>query len=473
MKSNNTLIKSTVGILTGIFFSFGLWYIFSNIFTLPQYLPAAIVLGLIPVYFLKSTAKINPIFVNDSLLGAMLFVCAVALIKVISYYSEIQPWDFPSFYLFAKVGQNGGNFYDPELFSIIYEQIQIESFVDSYFVPQLVQVGFVYPPPTMLFLLPFASFDVNTAFFLWQSVLTFFWAVDIYLLYIIYKNSCHTNTLHNFEFYAIALIILTFPGLTDALFYSQTNSVLLFLLLLTIIYSENRIGGIFLSLMIVIKPISALFFLYFLVSKKWAVLKYAILTGLLVLLLTGIVFGFDIFINYFTSLPTTRIPDAMYSESINKSLQAVLLRFFDANQFLVHSVAFKATLLVTLITLLFVLVIISIRLSSRFLNLAFVAFIPWALIAYPATLIHYGMFLLPLLVLLYSVLQSKLPYFLVLLLFLVLQTLSVNLFYLNICIMIILFYVGYFDELNQFIIRTLKSIIPINTFNKLNIFINK
>ena len=85
-------------------------------------------------------------------------------------------------------------------------------------------------------------------------------------------------------------------------------------------------GGIFLALGFVVKPYLALIFIYPILARKWKLLIVAIFSLVSVMFLSGLTFGFDVFKSYIIGNSLGNIPVYVYSESVNQSLLAVLLR---------------------------------------------------------------------------------------------------------------------------------------------------
>jgi len=96
--------------------------------------------------------------------------------------------------------------------------------------------------------------------------------------------------------------------------------------LLTKKYANSKLGGVFLALAFLVKPFMIIFGLYFLLRKQWKQIIYFI--GVMVVLvgITFALFGAGPFISYVTDNPSHRMPNEMFSESVNQSLHAVLLR---------------------------------------------------------------------------------------------------------------------------------------------------
>jgi len=147
-----------------------------------------------------------------------------------------------------------------------------------------------------------------------------------------------------------------------------------------------------LALGVLIKPVCALLMLYVVFRRRWRTLAGAALTVGGASLLTISVFGWHTFAAYFVHSPVARMPTDVYTESMNQSLLAQILRLsyydFAAGSPLTHPV--------------FVLLAAGLVAATVFLatrptaddDLVLALTIPLALLLYPGTLAHYSVDLL-------------------------------------------------------------------------------
>ncbi len=367
--------------------------------------PVIIISLIIGLQLLISNKLIEPQITNF-FLGIVLFLAFHFLYTLVKSYFQIPEWDFLCFFLFAKAGIAGGNFYDPVLFNDTFQQLKLQEITSNDFIREIVNVGFWYPPPTMLILLPIGWFNLELSYVIWQSLILIILMADVFLLIKIFGNTYENSSTKKISFLLISILIFIFPGLKDSIWYSQTNSILLFFLLLILRNPFGKTAGVYLCLMLLIKPLAAILALYYLIHKELKILIIAFIAGAALVLLSGLVFGYDIFLNYITSPPTERIPEFVYLESINKSLQSTLLRIQVQNPELISM--FIVKLISYIVSA--VLVIITILSSRRILKtnqlLSFLIFIPLTLIIYPGTLSHYIVLLVPVVIAIYKQLSK-------------------------------------------------------------------
>lgn len=314
--------------------------------------------------------------------------------------SIVRDWDFFCFYLYGKLASTGLNFYDPANIEYILSTIETPFKITQEFYEAVIQVGFPYPPMTMILFAPLGFLDLGTANILWKIFVLFFLFLDIILIIRIFK----TNLPYKLHIVGLTALTLIYPGTLSVISFWQTNFLLLFFLLLTINNSDNWKSGMFMAFAILIKPLAAVWCLYFIIRKKWSALISLTITGVLVTVISVIIFGFDNFLTYFTSPPTLRMPQWTYTESINQSLFAVLSRL--STKLGLGSVLDNLSIPVIVFSSILVVLtcIASYTLGKSNQKLSFLIFIPLSLIIYPGSLSHYSVLLLPVF---YEILSEK------------------------------------------------------------------
>ncbi len=370
------------------------------------------------------------------LFGSALFLAIHFFYTISKSYSRIPEWDYIAFYLYSLAGQSGGNFYDPELFREIFNSYKLTTLTSPVFFEEVVEVGFPYPPPTMIMLFPLGWFDLETGYFIWQSILIIFLIAGFCLLLDIFSFKRNERGEKKILLTLVIVhLILLFPGITSSFSYAQTNPILLFFLLLTLKRMHHWDAGIYLVIMIVIKPLAVLFAFYFLMKRRWNVIAAATVSGVIVLIITGVIFDFNVFVQYFVSPPTDRLPEFVYSETINKSLSAVLLRLHSSYPAFADQTVIKPLIIAISSILLLFTVLLSWRLAGKSSRLSFLIFIPFGLLVYPASLAHYSLLLIPVILVFREQYHSfERPVFLFLLITIYIVA-GINMFYLNILLL--------------------------------------
>lgn len=389
--------KQIFFITIGFVFSLSAYFVLKqSIYTLTVFI------SLIILFLYSNSQKKNEEILADVFFGILLFVIIKLLYQLFLTYFVISEWDFPGFYLFGKAGVSGLPFYDPKVFFQLYNHLNLSDKVSPGFISEIVNVGFWYPPPSMFLFLPLGLFKLQTAYFIWQSILILFLIIDVFLLIKYYCFEKTEGYNKNISRLFLLSLILFYPGFISSIQIAQTVFIFLFLLILLLENLDNWKGGLFLALLIIIKPLAALFALYFLLFKKWKIFVSFLLSGFVIIAVSMLFFGVDSFLTFFKSPPTNRIPSEIFYESTIQSVSAVLLRL-QLNLF--GFVEFKTIKIVVYVLGLFMILITtycSFLTSKKDRKLAFIIFIPLALIIYPNTLISYTIISLPVILYLFS-----------------------------------------------------------------------
>lgn len=304
--------------------------------------------------------------------------------KVIDRINHPAIWDFTAFYVYGKVAASGTNFYLPENYHQIYPSLQLPASFYQEISLEVLNVGFPYPPPTMLYFAPVALLPYKTALICWSIFNLFFVAGCIYLSYDQFFRKYKLNGL-----ILVASLFFLFPPVKTTASYSQTNFILLFYLLLIRKYSDKKISGIFLALALFTKPYMAVFGLFLLLKKNWGAIVYSILTAVALCGLALLVFGKTPYFSYITDNPTHRLPAETFSEGINQSLHATLLR-----SGLISMDESSAYVYIAIVILMLTAVYLLFLIRKKLYDYILAVLLLVALLLYPGTLNFYGVVLL-------------------------------------------------------------------------------
>src|SRR6185437_11701149 len=75
----------------------------------------------------------------------------------------------------------------------------------------------------------------------------------------------------------VSILLFTLPQTRGTIFYTQTNFILLFLLLLMYKHSDKKWAGIFLAIAFFTKPYMLIFILFFIIKKNWNSILFLII----------------------------------------------------------------------------------------------------------------------------------------------------------------------------------------------------
>lgn len=300
--------------------------------------------------------------------------------------SHPRVWDYTAFYLYGKVASLGYNFYLPENFQIVFDSLKLP-FTDSEltdFMESVVGVGFPYPPPTIFYVLPLGFLSYESALVVWTIFVLIFLIGCIFLVYDYFFKKDKLNGL-----ILVSILFLIFPSAKFNIACAQTNFLLLFYILLMRKYAYHKSSGLILALAFFTKPFMLIFGLFFLLTKNWKAIAIFVVSLLIVSVISMFFLGTETFMSYFLDNPAQRIPEWQFSEDVNQSLNAVLLR---ANIISLERPQFYLIISVALLILTY---FFSVYLIKRKLGeIVWSLLLLIGLLIYPGTLSYYAVILL-------------------------------------------------------------------------------
>lgn len=342
-------------------------------------------------FYLLSSQNQSPKKAIWSVYAILLAVTAALFFyKIVFTISHAGFWDFGCFYLYGKVSSLGENFYSPQNFHTVFNSLQLPAFLNSSneayagFIRECVNIGFPYPPPTILYFIPLGFLSFHTALIVWTLFISSFAFGCIYLIYSLFLKEYKLNGLM-----LVSILLFTLPQTRGTIFYTQTNFILLFLLLLMKKYADKKWSGLFLAIAFFTKPYMLIFLLYFIIRKNWNSILFFIIGSSALSGLVLILFGVAPFRSYLFDNPAGRYPKEAFLEKINQSLHSILLRnhlisFDNPKSFVYISMA------LLLLTGIFLLYLLRMKLYNNIFSILLLI----GLILYPGTLDHYGLLLL-------------------------------------------------------------------------------
>jgi hypothetical protein len=293
-------------------------------------------------------------------------------------------WDYACFWLYGHIAAAHGNIYDPAVFARF-----ASPFTPSpEFRAAVLDVGFPYPPPTIALFLPLAFIpSVPAGLALWYVAQFAALAGSAWIL---------SRTLMPEDGWRGALLILALVAALPATLMNvdnaQTNFILLLLVALTLRDRHAPAGAVWEMLAVWVKPYAAALLLLDAVGRQWRRLLVAAVTALLSLAGAALVLGPATLASYVNSNPATREPAYAFTEFVNQSLLAVVLRLHAAlppHVSALHEPLYLAgALLLTGLT-----VALCVRTGGRS-EAAFAATLLLGLILYPGALSSYGVILI-------------------------------------------------------------------------------
>ncbi len=338
-----------------------------------------------------------------------LFLIAASLISLIwaaSYlYSNFQKpheWDFLSWYVYGSVAANDLNFYEPTSNQAVINTLSIPYSPTKDFIANIVNVGFMYTPPSMFIYLPLGYFSYSGAHILWVC---FNVLCILFCLYLLWKIFLPSNSI-----VPICMVLFFFflhKGTRWTLGVEQNTIILLLLILLIFKDLESKKVGLWIALGIIVKPIMMIFLGYLLIKKNWKGISIVFSALIILFGIAGLFFGWDVLGSFFSRNPNVDIPITNYVEIVNCSLLATILRFtnYDLNS---HPPLFNPLFLIIGGIIFFVSLFIIYLNKNDNEKWVLVYLISLALLIYPATQQFYTILLMPLVFLLYNK-SSQMP----------------------------------------------------------------
>jgi len=303
-----------------------------------------------------------------------------------------EQWDFMCFYMQGLLGVHKLDFYDPNSFNILFHKIDFPYTYDNEFKVEIIDVGFLSPPITMLIYAPLALLNYHTSKTIFSLLIFVFIIANAVTANIVFVKK--ERSIYSFLLFFIIIILL--PGTNLTIEYCQTNFFILFFLLLVLQNINKPISGLYLALSLIIKPITGILILFFIFNKNWKSVLYFGATGIVLLLITGTIWGFHNITGFFLSPPTNRLPQYLYEQDINQSLISFFnrnLKIYGLSQNIVNiSYYLVAGILV------WVTYSASKKLYKANVYLSFFPYLLCMLMIYPSSLSHYMVLLSPLLI---------------------------------------------------------------------------
>lgn len=314
---------------------------------------------------------------------AMLIVSVGRVIKTMGTNIVDPPeWDFTLYWLYGRVTALGMNPYNSDHL----RQLALPMHLSKEFMAELY---LFQTPPTLFIFAPLGWFDIRTAYLLWYLVQGAMIALDVILLWKIFQPDSGLTGLA-----LTATLVLILRSTRSTVFLGQLNFMVLFLLLLFWRDRERNLGGIWLALGILVKPVLVFLSLYLVLRRKWHVAATMVGTFIVVSIITMLIFGPALFLGYFTANPIIeKMPNSMYTETINQSLLATVLRLtkYDLN----NRSPYTQPLFLFLATFLAVITgWLVARLDTAHSDWAVGLTSVFALLIFPKTLEHYSVLLI-------------------------------------------------------------------------------
>ncbi len=244
----------------------------------------------------------------------------VGISAVSAYRNSVSPreFDFQLYWIYGSAIHDGYSPYNADALKQTAAELNPSP-------DMLAELLFLQTPPSAFLYAPLGAFDIQTACVLWYV----FQAVVIAFVVILSSKTFFPQE----GMFGVALcttLLLSSLPARDTIWLAQTNFMILLTLLLFWRSPAKFAGGFALGTGILIKPILALFPIYLFLTRQWKPFFGVIAAGAALSLAAIAVFGPDMYFAYFLDNPIAhQMPSALYSEGINQSLLATILRILN------------------------------------------------------------------------------------------------------------------------------------------------
>ncbi len=249
----------------------------------------------------------------------ILIVVSGAVVGRKAWHTMREPpaWDVKAYWIYGRAAVLGLNPYLPASM----RAIPVPGPLPPDFPSDEFDVGFIYPPPSLLLFGPMGTMPLRTATAVWVGVQLACLAACVLLLWRMFLRD---RGLEGLGLVAALTLLLPATGVTFAL--GQNNFLALLLVLAVWRLRDRQDSALAIICASVVKPLYYILWLYPLLRGRWRTLLLgaigtAVLCGLVIA-----IFGFDTFATYFRDNPVKRLPYHVLIEPANTSLHASILR---------------------------------------------------------------------------------------------------------------------------------------------------
>lgn len=312
----------------------------------------------------------------------LITVFAIPIVRII--VSAPPVWDYHLFWIFGQASARGLNPYDQQNLLTIAAPLNLDHGV-------LVELYFFHSPPTLLFFAPLGWFNLESGFIVWGLIESALLAACIGLLWrMFWKKTGILGLL------MVAAVVLMVRQTSVNYAFSQLNFQLLLFFLLYWFDRKHWRGGIWLALAIFTKPLAIFLLIYPIINHHWKTIIGMIGTMATLSLLTIMIYGPTMFFDYFLSNPISNdVPSYFYTESINKSMLATILRFTHQNPAIGSPMLNPIFIMfASVITVISAWLIYNLKNQENYDNWLFALIVALSLLLFPKTLSHYSFLLI-------------------------------------------------------------------------------
>ena len=256
-----------------------------------------------------------------ALLVVTLLAAVLMVGRILCHTILVPPgWDFQGLWLYGKVVDTGSNPYLPSSFPPLAGP---GPFVVN-FPEEVLNVGAVYPPPSLLMFAAIGWLPMRIAIVPWMLVQTVAFVGMIILL----RRTFFVRA--GWEEWACLLTLsLLLPGTIDTFGHAQVNFIAVLCVMAAWRSRERPASGVYLVVASVMKLLYGFLWLYPLLRRRLKPLIGIAVAGAIAVIAPIAIFGWKVFASYLFDNPVThRMPSYYFTFFLNQSLLGESYRLF-------------------------------------------------------------------------------------------------------------------------------------------------
>ena len=247
---------------------------------------------------------------------ALFAVYLAAELTRMALHEIAQPplWDFKVFWMVGQVVAGGHNLYDVASYARYAALLNPGN--DAEFNTIALHIGMPYPPPAAILFYPLGFIaSVQTAMAVWYAAI--FAAIGVSIV-ALWRQFFIADGIAGLI--TVAVLVLALPGTALTVGFGQLNIFALLLLLMVWRQGVAARSGMWLAPLMIVRPLSAVFALYYLARRQWSAISALVATTCVLFIASLPIVGVAGFASYLHQNPTQRYPEIYFKgwESLYK-----------------------------------------------------------------------------------------------------------------------------------------------------------
>lgn len=321
-------------------------------------------------------------------LGVMIVLGGGIVVRVVTQTILHPPgWDFQALWLYGHVADAGVNPYLPGPYHTLAGP---GPFVPD-FQQEVIDVGAVYPPPTLLLFGSIGWLPLQVAVVPWMILQIACCIGVIILLWRTFFPAPDGEALA----FTVALVLIM-PATLATFYHGQINFIAILCVLAAWRVGDRAISGVYLAIATIMKLLYGVLGLYPLLRARWRALAGIAAASVVASLASIAAFGLETFTTYLRDNPAThRMPTYYFTTYVNQSLLGAALRLFPHPTFPIDGPPFGPPrppgylISAAVILVLTIWLVLRQPKTAEGEDTAFVLLIPAGMLIYPWTLGNY------------------------------------------------------------------------------------